>query len=107
MRLNRLSAITLSMGLLLTFAAPAAAENEWCDDGSPPPNDFRVQATGAPSVTSSFNWLRSIDGGGTIYDAWMASGTDLGLLQGTQGGVANGMANAQEGTSKSAASAPK
>jgi hypothetical protein len=38
--------------LWLGVAGPAGADTEWCDSGSPPPNDFRLQPTGGGSVWS-------------------------------------------------------
>jgi hypothetical protein len=68
---------------LLVVSAPALAYGpEWCDDGSPPPNDWRFRKTGGPSTTSSMNWLNSTTSG--TLD--LQSGTNT-----LQGGVAKGM----------------
>lgn len=86
MRARRAILTALATALLLTFAGGAAsADVEWCDTGSPPPNDFRLRMTGAPSDTSSMSWLNSTTGG------------ELDLTAGIntlEGGVAQGMRNA-------------
>jgi hypothetical protein len=68
--------------VLNILAGAALAGPEWCDDGSPPPNDWRFRKTGAPSDVSRKEWLRSTTGG------------ELDLEKGVntlQGGVAVGM----------------
>ncbi|HVR88201.1 MAG TPA: hypothetical protein VHG53_01485 [Candidatus Limnocylindria bacterium] len=80
-----LASLCLALALLALFPSAALAGPEWCDDGSPPPNDFRFRPTGAPSAGSSTSWLRSTTGG-TI---------DLAVGVNTLvGGVAHGMASA-------------
>ena len=79
------SAVVIALAMLALAPEPAAAGPEWCDDGSPPPNDFRFRMTGAPSAGSSTSWLNSTTGG-TISLA-----TGLNTLV---GGVAHGMTQA-------------
>ncbi len=70
---------------MVLLSGQALAGPEWCDAGSPPPNDWRLRQTGAPSEVSSLSWLKST-----------TSGT-LDLSRGTntlQGGVAVGMQHA-------------
>lgn len=65
----------------------ALAGPEWCDDGSPPPNDFRFRMTGGPSSVSRTDWLRSTDWSfGTTWS--LKDVTDL------DGGVAKGLREA-------------
>ncbi len=81
--------------LMLAAAAPAGAESEFCDDGSPPPNDFRLQPTGIGSFGAPPYWLRSTDGGDHLLESYLATGSlDLSQLGRLSGGVANGMAQA-------------
>jgi hypothetical protein len=91
-----LSARALVAGLCLSLflAVPVATESEWCDDGSPPVNDYRIRQTGTASQTSAYSWLRSIDGDWLIELAWNRFGVDLTRLAGTTGGVADGVAYA-------------
>lgn len=79
------STIAISLALLVPLGGIASADPEWCDSGSPPPNDFRFRPTGGPSAGSSTSWLSSTTGGALD----LASGTNT-----LQGGVANGMRNA-------------
>jgi hypothetical protein len=97
----RAGALGIALCLALVLAAPASAMNEWCDDGSPPPNDFGVQQTGVASVTSSYNWLYSAEGGAEVYETWSLWGTDLTLLQRLIGGIVQGMFYALSGRSGS------
>ncbi|HET7769482.1 MAG TPA: hypothetical protein VFN74_11960 [Chloroflexota bacterium] len=83
------------IGLLLSLLTPvtAGAEAEWTD-GSPPPLDFGLQVTAAPSTTAPYTWLRSTDSP-AIEQSWNeASQVDLSMLAGVTGGVADGMASA-------------
>ena len=95
----RTLALGIALAATLLIAAPVGAESEWCDDGSPPPNDFGVQQTGDASVTSSYNWLYSADGGAWIYQQWSQWSPDLSLLQQLIGGIVQGMLNALTGRS--------
>ena len=79
------SAIVIALAMLALAPEPAAAGPEWCDSGSPPPNDFRFRMTGAPSAGSSTSWLSSTTGG-TIS---LAAGVNT-----LVGGVAHGMQQA-------------
>jgi hypothetical protein len=81
-RLGLLAFAVLAFNML---GGEALAGPEWCDDGSPPPNDFRFRPTGAPSAGSSTAWLRSTTGG--------LLNLSLGINTLT-GGVAHGMATA-------------
>lgn len=86
MRIRRaLATTTLTLAMLLAFGGAASADPEWCDTGSPPPNDFRLRPTGPGSFTSSLSWLRSTTGG--TLD--LAAGVNT-----LEGGVARGMWNA-------------
>jgi hypothetical protein len=79
------SAFVLALGILALAPGVALAGPEWCDDGSPPPNDFRFRPTGPGSAGSATDWLHSTTGG-TI---------DLSVGVNTLvGGVAHGMAEA-------------
>lgn len=83
MRASRAILTALAVGLIMPVAGGAAsADVEWCDSGSPPPNDFRFRMTGAPSSTSSLSWLASTTGGELDLD----SGANT-----LEGGVARGM----------------
>lgn len=83
----RRAIITMSVAVTLVpaFGSSALAGPEWCDDGSPPPNDFGFRPTGAPSATSSTAWLASTTSG--TLD--LASGVNT-----LEGGVAKGMKTA-------------
>ncbi len=72
-------------GAALAYAGP-----EWCDDGSPPPNDWHFRATGGRSDDSSTSWLRSTTEGDLTATA---AGPDVSTLR---GGVAKGMRTALE-----------
>ena len=83
MRAPRAVLVTFAVALIMPIAGGAAsADVEWCDSGSPPPNDFRFRMTGSPSSTSSLSWLASTTGGELDLD----SGTNT-----LEGGVARGM----------------
>jgi hypothetical protein len=43
------------------------------------------------SQTSSYDWLRSIDGCELLLQLWRSFGVDLSQLSGTSGGVPDGM----------------
>lgn len=97
---NRVTAMRLlvSLGLLVALLAPTAAwaEAEWTD-GSPPPLDFSLQVTAAPSTTAPYTWLRSTDSP-SIEQSWNeADEVTLSDLVGVTGGVADGMAAATSG----------
>lgn len=83
-RLVFVPALVLTMAIL---GGQAAAGPEWCDSGSPPPNDFRFRPTGLGSFTSSLSWLRSTTSG--TLD--LAAGVNT-----LEGGVAKGMRTALE-----------
>ena len=78
-------ASVFAMSLLQLLAISAAAGPEWCDDGSPPPNDFRLTPTGTGSAGSSTSWLKSTDSGTLTFSPY--SNTLV-------GGVAHGMTQA-------------
>jgi hypothetical protein len=80
----------LTAASLQLLAGAALAGPEWCDDGSPPPNDFRLQKTGAQSTVSSTSWLRSTSWSG---DTWSVTQTGT-----VTGGVAKGMHEALDHT---------
>ena len=91
----RLGRAGLAAGLWLAAAGRATAEAEWCDNGSPPPNDFRLQPTGTGSATSEPAWLKSTDNGGPLLAAYPATGqVDVSQVGQLQGGVATGMSTA-------------
>jgi len=85
--MRRLFLIPATLALLLAMGGSALAGPEWCDDGSPPSNDFRHRPTGAGSADSSMGWLNSTTGG--VID--LAAGINT-----LTGGVAHGMAEALE-----------
>ena len=72
---------------MVLFGGQAVAGPEWCDSGSPPSNDFGLRPTGTGSVTSTMGWLSSTTSG--VIDLSLGINT-------LQGGVAQGMAQAQE-----------
>lgn len=76
------SALALAFTAMGGGAALASAGPEWCDDGSPPPNDFRFRPTGGPSAVSSTKWEASTTSGTLDLK------TDTNTLT---GGVARGM----------------
>lgn len=80
-----LATLSLVVVILLGSGGVASADPEWCDSGSPPPNDFRLRPTGGQSIFSSTSWLRSTTGG--TLD--LANGVNT-----LTGGVAHGMTQA-------------
>jgi hypothetical protein len=97
---RRLGRLGLGAGLWLATAGGVAAEAEWCDNGSPPPNDFRLQPTGTGSATSEPAWLKSTDDGGPLLATYQATGqVDVSQVGQLQGGVATGMTTAVATTS--------
>ena len=82
------------LGLVLALAVPTTVwgEAEWFD-GSPPPLDFGLQVTAAPSTTAPYPWLRSTDSP-QIEQTWNATGVNTNELSGVTGGVADGMTSA-------------
>ena len=72
---------------MVLLGGQALAGPEWCDAGSPPSNDFGLRPTGTGSVTSTTGWLNSTTSG--VIDLSLGINT-------LQGGVAHGMAQAQE-----------
>ncbi|MGH2354490.1 MAG: hypothetical protein ACRDJN_23020 [Chloroflexota bacterium] len=95
-RRARASAAGIALAAALFLAAvPVGAEAEWCDTGSPPPNDFRLQPTGERSAGSEPNWLRSTDNGGDLLTTYETAGeVDVSQVSTLEGGVANGMTHA-------------
>lgn len=77
-----LATVAFALVIMLGSAGVASADPEWCDYGSPPPNDFRLRPTGPGSETSSLGWLASTTGG--TLD--LANGINT-----LEGGVAKGM----------------
>ncbi len=75
------------VGMLLLGGGQALAGPEWCDEGSPPPNDFRFRPTGAQSWVSSTHWLSSTTSG----ELDLATGVNT-----LEGGVAKGLREAVE-----------
>ncbi len=80
-----LAAIVIALTFLALTPQRAAAGPEWCDAGSPPPNDFRFRMTGAQSAGSSTDWLNSTTAGAIS----LATGVNT-----LVGGVAHGMETA-------------
>jgi hypothetical protein len=104
---GRLGRLGLAAGLWLAAAGGAAAEAEWCDTGSPPPNVFRLQPTGTGSATSEPAWLKSTDNGDELLAAHAATGqVDVSQVTTLQGGVATGMGTAVEATAPADARRP-
>jgi hypothetical protein len=96
--------LILATALWFGLAGAAGADAEWCDDGSPPPNDFRLQPTGGGSASAPPSWLRSTDNGGALLETYLSTGqVDLSQIPLLQGGVATGMGAAQTGRSYSEA----
>src|SRR5262245_10778303 len=90
----------LAGALWLGGAGGAAAEAEWCDDGSPPPNDFRLQPTGGYSDLAPPYWLRSTDNGDALLTIYILTGVlDVSQVGQLSGGVATGMTTAAGSTS--------
>ncbi len=77
--------VPATLALLLLMGGQALAGPEWCDAGSPPPNDFRLRPTGEPSFSSSLSWLKSTTSGTLDLPAGINT---------LQGGVAIGMQHA-------------
>jgi hypothetical protein len=67
---------------MVMLGGQAAAGPEWCDAGSPPPNDFLFRPTGTGSVTSTMGWLGSTTSGVINLPAGINT---------LAGGVAHGM----------------
>jgi hypothetical protein len=90
----------LAVAALQILATAALADSEWCDDGSPPPNDFRFRTTGTGSAGSSTAWLVSTSGGTLSFSP--------SYVNTLTGGVAHGMAEAIEhaGVKESAPAKP-
>ena len=85
--MRRLVAFPAILFAMVLLGGQALAGPEWCDAGSPPPNDFSLRPTGTGSVTSTLGWLNSTTSG--VID--LAAGINT-----LQGGVALGMAQAAE-----------
>jgi hypothetical protein len=101
----RVAGLILAAALWLAVAGAAGAEAEWCDTGSPPPNDFRLQPTGTGSASSPPAWLKSTDNGGALLATYASTGQiDVSQVSQLQGGVATGMNTAVSATSTSGAS---
>lgn len=86
-------AATLALSLLLVAAPGATTESEWTD-GSPPPLDFGLRVTGAPSTTAPYPWLRSTNGGTAVEGTWNETGVETEMLASVDGGVETGMTSA-------------
>lgn len=82
-----IAAVAVAILALPMSGGIALAGPEWCDDGSPPPNDWRFRMTGAPSSGSSTAWLNSTTGGTLDLSAGINT---------LEGGVAKGMLAALE-----------
>ncbi len=83
--MRRLILVPATAVLVLIAGGQALAGPEWCDDGSPPANDFRHRPTGGASAESSVAWLSSTTAG--VIDLSAEVNT-------LEGGVARGMASA-------------
>ena len=83
--MRRLFLVPATAVLMLAMGGSALAGPEWCDDGSPPPNDWRLRPTGGGSLVAPTNWLHSTTGGVLDLKAGINTLT---------GGVAYGMATA-------------
>ena len=91
----RLAAAVLALALVGLSATPVRAEVEWCEDGSPPANDFRLQPTGTASFRAPPYWLRSTDNGGALLTQYLTTGSlDVTKLSTLSGGVVTGMTHA-------------
>ncbi len=77
----------LAFVALQLLAGPALAFPEWCDDGSPPPNDFRFRQTDSHSDVSRPAWLASTTSGELTFTPYATT---------LAGGVARGMREALE-----------
>ena len=80
------------------MAGAVGAEAEWCDDGSPPPNDFRLQPTGTGSAVSPPYWLQSTDDEALLTVYLLTGVIDVSQVTTLTGGVATGMSTAVAGT---------
>jgi hypothetical protein len=81
--------------LTLGGSVGSAAAADWCDEGSPPPNDFRLQPTGGNSNEAPPMWLRSTTNGDELLQHYQATGgVDVSQMQTLSGGVASGMTQA-------------
>ncbi len=73
----------LAIAALQLLATTALAGPDWCDDGSPPPNDWGFQGTGGRSLTSPTSWLKSTSWSGGTYQlsdtTWLSGGTARGM----------------------------
>jgi hypothetical protein len=101
-RIERARAALLILGaaVWLAVAGGVAAEAEWCDDGSPPPNDFRLQQTDSSSAGSSPAWLSSTTNGDALLATYATTGqVDVSQVGQLSGGVADGMTTAVSSTS--------
>lgn len=78
-------ATILTALVLPAFGGAALAGPEWCDDGSPPPNDWGLRPTGGRSLESPTSWLRSTTEGQLTFEGDRPNVTSL------RGGVATGM----------------
>ncbi|MDE3113727.1 MAG: hypothetical protein KGN00_09315 [Chloroflexota bacterium] len=81
-------ASVLAIASVPLFASVALAGPDWCDDGSPPPNDFGLQGTGGHSLTSPTSWLKST--------SWSGPGYDRSIAWTLTGGASKGMETAWE-----------
>ncbi len=84
MRRVLVSSVLVIVALQL-LGTVALAGPEFCDDGSPPPNDFRFRPTGTGSAGSSTAWVKSTTSGSLTFSPY--SNTLV-------GGVAHGMEEA-------------
>jgi hypothetical protein len=82
--------VPATAALIFALGGSALAGPEWCDDGSPPPNDFFLRPTGSGSGTSSTSWLNSTTSGSLSFtpyintlDGGVAAGMDSALLNAT------------------------
>ena len=69
----RAARLLLAGALWLGDTGGAGAEAGWCDDTSPPPNDFRLQPTGAASANSAPAWGRCTENGGPLLATYAAN----------------------------------
>jgi hypothetical protein len=85
--MRRLLLVPVTVLAMLAMGGQAVAGPEWCDDGSPPANDWRLRPTGGNSLTAPTSWLASTTSGRIS----LALGINT-----LTGGVAHGMASALE-----------
>lgn len=83
--MKRLITVPALLFTMVLLGGQALAAPEWCDSGSPPPNDWRLRPTGPASFTSGTSWLHSTTAGVLVIPAGTSTLT---------GGVAHGMAQA-------------